>query len=269
MILFLNQKNNTALFFFKDLYIFATRLSVCPEACFYQPITNSATIFTSVITGYLVSSGFLEMVLRFGLKAVWCLDSSAADCILTQHSAADKLPWHPGFVCNISTDRIMTAMMDGVTGAQQRSLEREARWRWGRSGQRRRSAHALSEKEDSEWLIAMQWRHLGAGASPKDLRMTGAKWGRKFISCTYVLGLICHLLADWFLFSPYSPTDLAVWPGDRGGKLCFSHLCTPAGVFFSFNRLGLLNDMRLYWAKRPRFFFLPSLLQGVTLRPDV
>lgn len=149
-------------------------------------------------------------------EAAYYLDSSSADYILTPHCVTDKLPWHPGFVCNIRTDRIMTAMMDGVTGAQQWSLEREAWWRWGRSGPRRRSAHAHSERE--ERLFAMQWGHLGAGASPKDLKMTAAKWGRKFISRTYVLGLICHLLADWSLFAPYTPTDLSVYPGVRGEK---------------------------------------------------
>lgn len=81
---------------------------------------------------------------------------------------ADKPPWHTGFVCNISTDRIMTAMMDGVTGAQHRSLEREARWQWGRSELRHRSAHAHPAKDDSERLVGAQWRHLGAGGSPKD-----------------------------------------------------------------------------------------------------
>lgn len=37
---------------------------------------------------------------------------------------SDKLPWHLGFVCNISADRIMTAVMDDITGAVQRSPER-------------------------------------------------------------------------------------------------------------------------------------------------
>lgn len=35
----------------------------------------------------------------------------------------DKLLWHPGFVCNISADSIMTAMMDDIIGVVQRSPE--------------------------------------------------------------------------------------------------------------------------------------------------
>lgn len=49
-------------------------------------------------------------------------------CLITPHCGLDKLPWHPGFVCNISAHGIMTAVMDDITGAVQQSPEQEAWW---------------------------------------------------------------------------------------------------------------------------------------------
>lgn len=133
----------------------------------------------------------------------------------------DKLPWQPGFVC-ISTDRIMTAVMDGITGAVQRCLEQEASWRSGRSWPSRRCAHARvrqlwgwTEVRDDTWERE---------SSPVGVRLTGAKWVGKFISYAYVLTIIYHSLSVWYGSTKYSSRFCFL-----RGEACFPTL-TLAGV---------------------------------------
>lgn len=69
-----------------------------------------------------------NFVLKMFYKICWCCllpklhQWDTAFCLMTPHCGfvLDELPWHPGFVCNISADRIMAAVMDDITGAVQR-----------------------------------------------------------------------------------------------------------------------------------------------------
>lgn len=96
----------------------------------------------------------------------------------------DKLPWPPGFVGNISGGGIVTPVMDDTTATVQRcpagGSERGQRWIV--------ALHMLGQRGTTPAVTSLIW---GRGSSPKNLRPNGTKWGRKFISCAYVLGLIC------------------------------------------------------------------------------
>lgn len=112
---------------------------------------------------------------------------------MTPHCASvlDKIPRQPGFVCNISTDRIMTSMMDDITGAVQQSPERQAWWRLREV----RAEAPLCTCSVGEGRLPTPGPNAGGDTWERAQRMwdwQGTKWGRKFINRAYVRGLIRH-----------------------------------------------------------------------------
>lgn len=84
--------------------------------------------------------------------------------------------------------------------------------------------------------------------------MTSTKWGRKFISRTYVLGLICHLLAVWFVLLPYTAADAVLCPEGHKETLCFSNI---SHLHYAHLCLEFLTDVRLLFETSSFFFPFP------------